>query len=298
MADLALLGLTIAWGTTFLVVKRVLAGTSPALFLCLRFALAALALGALWLARRRVDRPTPGLLRHGLLLGLAMAGGFLLQTEGLRLTTPARSGFLTGLAVLIVPLLQRFLLGRRVARSAWLAVVLALLGLATLTRPFADGVGAAVRLGDLLTVGCAAAFAFQILFTSSFSRRHPVTLLTLLQIAVTLAAAALLLPFEPLALAPTPGFAAAVVFTGVVMTAGAFFVQNWAQRRTTAVRAAIIFSLEPVAAALFAHWVGGEPLGRAEWLGGGLIVAGVFVGEIGAALEQRARRPSGPWRKQ
>ena len=68
------------------------------------------------------------------------------------------------------------------------------------------------------------------------------------------------------------------------MTAGAFFVMNWAQRHTTAVRAALIFSLEPVAAALFSHFVGGEPLSTLDWLGGGLIVVGVAVGEVGGAF--------------
>jgi drug/metabolite transporter (DMT)-like permease len=80
-----------------------------------------------------------------------------------------------------------------------------------------------------------------------------------------------------------------VAFTGLVMTAGAFFVMSWAQRRTSAVRAALIFSLEPVAAALFSHFVGGESLRPSDWVGGALIVAGVVTSEVGGALQARLR---------
>ena len=287
MADLALLVLTLAWGTTFLVVKNALEGTSTGAFLLLRFGVASLAVGGvvLW----RGDRPRRETLRAGFLLGLAMFAGFALQTLGLLGTTPARSGFLTGLSVLVVPFLTRFLQGRRVPASAWLAVALAIAGLVLLTRPFADDVGAAVRTGDLLTVGCAVAFAFQIVYTSEWSARHPLALLVLCQVGTTFLLSPLLLTLEPLRFAGTPAAWASVLFTGLAMTAGAFFVMNWAQRHTSAVRTALIFSLEPVAAALFSHLVGGEPLGPLDWSGGGLIVLGVVVGEVGGALGSRGR---------
>lgn len=282
MADLALLVLTLFWGTTFLLVKNVLAGTSTGAFLALRFALAAAVLGAIWLARR--DRATPGLLRHGVLLGLMMFGGFAFQTLGLRHTTPARSGFITGMSVVLVPIVARFALRRRVPPFAWAGVALAVLGLLALTRPFGDDLDAAVRLGDLLTAGCAVANALQIIYTSEWSSRHRLAPLVFLQVSVTFAGALLLLPLEPVRVDWGAPLAATVAFLGLVMTAGAFFVMAWAQRHTTAVRAALIFSLEPVAAALFSHLVGGEPLGLWDWAGGGLIVAGVAVGEIGGAL--------------
>jgi drug/metabolite transporter (DMT)-like permease len=282
VADLALLLLTLAWGTTFLLVKNVLAGTSVGVFLLMRFAVASAAVALVVLVRR--DRPTPAVVRHGLLLGLAMFAGFALQTLGLRSTTPARSGFLTGISVIIVPFLAHFLLGRRVRTAAWAGVALAVIGLFALTRPFAGGVAADVRLGDLLTLGCAVANAFQIIYTSEWSHRHPLALLTLVQVGSTLALSTLLLPLEPARFTRTPAFLGTVLYTGLVMTAGAFFVMNWAQRHTTAVRAALIYSLEPVAAALFSHFVGGEPLSAFDWLGGGLIVLGVVVGEVGGAL--------------
>ena len=292
MADLALLVLTLFWGTTFLLVKNALAGTSTGAFLIMRFAVATAALGLVWLARR--DRPTPGLWRHGLLLGLAMFGGFAFQTLGLRYTTPARSGFLTGLSVLVVPFIARFLLRRRVTGFAWVGVALALLGLLALTRPFGGQITPAVRLGDALTVGCAVAYAFQIVFTSEWSPRHPLPALVFLQVATTLVCSTLLLPLEPLRVGGGPALAGTVLFTGLGMTAAAFFIMNWAQRHTTAVRAALIFSLEPVAAALFSNVVGGEPLGPYDLVGGGLIVLGVVAGELGGALSARRDLPSEP----
>ena len=287
MADLALLVLTLAWGTTFLLVKNALAGTSAGVFMLLRFGVAAAAIAPVVAVRR--DRLTRGALRDGGLLGLAMFAGFALQTIGLRFTTPARSGFLTGLAVLIVPFLARFLLGRRVHAAAWVGVGLAVAGLLLLTRPFDDGVAAAVRLGDLATLGCAVAYAFQIIYTAEWSARHPLALLTLLQVGTTLVLSALFLPFEAARLEASPALLATVLYTGVCMTALAFFVQNWAQRHTTAVRAALVFSLEPVAAALFSHLVGGEPLVALDWTGGALIVLGVVAGEIGGAFATRRR---------
>ncbi len=286
MADLALLLLTLAWGTTFLLVKNALVGTSAGVFLLLRFGLASAALGLA--AALRGKPATRGALRDGALLGVAMWGGFALQTLGLERTTPARSGFLTGVSVLIVPFLSHFLLRRRVRLAAWLGVALAVAGLLALTRPFGDSVSAEVRMGDLLTAGCALCYAFQITFTSEWSPRHPLALLTAVQVGTTFALSGLLLAFEPAALSPSPALWGTVAFTGLCMTAGAFAVMNWAQRRTSAVRAALIFSLEPAAAALFSHFVGGEPLVALDWMGGGLIALGVVVGEVGGALQARS----------
>jgi drug/metabolite transporter (DMT)-like permease len=287
VADLALLLLTLVWGTTFTLVKRVLdAGTSPGVFLSLRFGLATAVLGALWLARRQ--RLTAGLLRDGGLLGLAMFSGFALQTIGLRFTTPARSGFITGLAVVVVPLIARFLQGRRVGGPAWTGVTLAVVGLAMLTRPLGGDATAIVQLGDLLTLGCAFAYGFQIIWTSEFSPRHSLVSLTFVQIAVTFLGSLVLLAFEPVRLAPSRELVGTVLFTSLVMTVGAFFVMNWAQRHTTAVRAALIFSLEPVGAALFSAWYWKEPFGPWDIAGGATIVLAVVLGEVGGLLEDRA----------
>jgi drug/metabolite transporter (DMT)-like permease len=287
VADLALLALTLAWGTTFTLVKRVLdAGTSTGVFMSLRFGLATAILGAIWLLRR--TRATPGLWRDGGRLGFAMFVGFALQTAGLRFTTPARSAFITNLTVVFVPLVARFLQKRRVGGPAWAGVALAFVGLAMLTRPFADGATTLVQVGDLLTLGCAVAYAFQIIWTSEFSPRHPLGALIFVQIAVTFLGSLVLLAFAPVSLVPSRELAGTVLFTSLVMTVAALFVMNWAQRRVNAVRAAIIYSLEPPSAALFSHLVTGEVLPALGIVGGVCIMLGVVVAEVGGALQARA----------
>ena len=289
VADLALLALAILWGTTFYFVHGVLEVSSPGLFLAARFGTAVLLLGALAALRR--DRLTPGFWRHGALLGLLMFLTFAFQTVGLRYTTPSRSAFLTGLSVLLVPFVSRFWLGRPVRTAAWIGVALAVVGLAALTRPFGGDVPATVRLGDALTAICALACALQIALMSEWAPHHPLVPFTAVQLGVTLLGALGMAALEPRRLELATGgatFAATVAFTGVVMTAGALLLQNWGQARTTAVRAALIFSLEPVAAALFSHLYGGEVLAAMDWVGGALIVAGVLVGELGSAIGTRS----------
>ena len=293
MADLALVLLTLLWGTTFTLVKGALEIGSTGVFLAARFATAVAVLGLVALVRR--DRVGPGFWRHGLILGAFMLAGFLFQTLGLALTTPARSGFITGISVAIVPFIARFTLGRPVHAYAWGGAALAVVGLVLLTRPFEAGaVTPAVRLGDLLTMGCAVAYALQIAYMSEWSHRHPLIPFTLLQVSVVLVGVLLLAPLEGprLDLSRWREFAGVVAFTGVAMTAGAFFVMNWAQRHTSAVRAALIYALEPVAAALFSRFMIGEELGPAGWLGGGLVVVGVVAGELGSLWATRASRAS------
>jgi drug/metabolite transporter (DMT)-like permease len=294
MADAVLLALSLLWATTFTLVKEVLAYASPGVFLSARFGLAALALLLVWAARR--DPLGPGFWRHAGLLGLAMLAGFCLQTLGLRHTTPARSGFISGLCVLVVPLAARGLLGRRVRASTWAGVALALLGLLLLTRPF-GAAGRGLWLGDLLTLGSAVAFGLMVTFTSEWAPRHPLTPLVAVQVLVTLAGVLPLTALEGAHLAPAhlAHFTAVVAFTGLVLTAGAFFLMSWGQRHTTAARAALIFSLEPAAAALFAWARYGEPLGPLDWTGGALMVLGVIAGEVGGVLEARGPgRPARP----
>jgi drug/metabolite transporter (DMT)-like permease len=294
VSELALLLLTAFWGSTFWFTKHLLASTSASVFLALRFGLAAAVVGGVWLARR--SPRSRGLLRDGVWLGIAMACGFLLQTQGLRYTTPARSGFLTGLTVLFVPLIAHFVQRRPVGRATWAGVALALLGLAVLTRPFDGAVGPAVRLGDALTVGCAIAFALHILYTSEWAARHALAPLLLVQIVVTgVVAGVVPMAFEGVRVGPRGELVAMVVYMGLVMTVAAFFIQTWAQRRVSGPRAALIFALEPVSAALIAAGWGGDHIAAAEWLGGGMIVAGVAAGAISPGRDRSrggARPPS------
>lgn len=285
---LVLLLLTVLWGTTFPIVDALRAHTDAAPLVALRFGIGLLAMAAVWALRR--DPVTPALWRHGALLGLALAAGFALQTEGLGRTTPARSAFITGLSVLLVPVVARAF-GRRVAAVAWIGVGLAVLGLTVLTQPLADLAGG-VRLGDLLTAGCALAFALHIAALSEWAPRHALAALTTVQFAVVLAVALVWMPFAGRRVGPAMELLPWLLFLGPVMTAGAIFLQSWAQGRSAAVRAALIYALEPVFAALFARLWGHQAPSAAEWTGGVLIIAGVLVAEVAPTLMRRGAQRS------
>ena len=293
MADLYLVLVTLLWGTTFGLVKEGLRGASPGALLTVRLGIATLVMAVIAVATPRGRGGDAWRLwRAGGALGILLAAGFVLQTEGLARTTPARAAFFTGLTVLLVPFVAAVIYRRRMTGRAWAAAAVAATGLALLTHPAARLPLVATVGGDLLSLLCAFAFAFHIVFTGAWSDRHPLVPLTAVEIATafaTVSAYALARPFQ---LSPSPGLWAILVFLGAGMTAAAFLLQNWCQRRVNPVRAALIFTLEPLVAALFAWAWRGDRLTPLEAAGGGLVIAGVLVGEVGAALAAR-RRASG-----
>ncbi len=293
VADSVLLGITALWGATFVAVKDALESADAFSWLALRFWVAALAAAVLAALRRRssiepiIDWPTA---RAGALLALFLFGGFVLQTLGLQRTTPSRSAFITGLAVLLVPFLAVLVTRRWPRVPSLVGVALAVLGLEQLTgaglgQPTAEP----TRLGDLLTLGCAFAFALQIVFTERWAKRRSAAALVAAQLFVTAVLATAALPFTARRVDWNLGFVGALVFCGVFASALAVTVQTWAQARTSSVRAALIFSLEPVFAALYSVALGREHLGQRELAGGALIVLGVVTAEVGNALIDRFR---------
>lgn len=286
-ADAVLLGLAIFWSVTFVLVKDALELSDPFTFLTLRFALGGAV--ALVLAGRRLR--TPGLWGPGVLLGAFLALGFVLQTWGLVFTTPARSAFLTGLNVLVVPLLSVLILRRWPGWTSLLGVVLAVAGLYALTSTSAPADAPFQPLGDALSLGCAVAYAGHLALTEKLAPGRPAAALVAIELCTVAAVCALCLPFVERRLAPTPGYWATVAFCGVFASAAAISLGTWAQARTTAVRAALIYSLEPVFAALLSVSLGRERLGLAGVAGGALIVLGVVTSELGPLAWQRLRAP-------
>ncbi len=283
-ADGVLILLTVIWGTTFVMVKDALGHGDPFSFLALRFGVGASVL-SLKAGRRLLS---PSTLRRGGVLGLFLFLGFALQTVGLTDTTPSRSAFITGMYVLLVPLVVLALF-RRVPRvSSLVGVVLSAVGLYYLTRAEA-GVAEGISRGDLLTLGCSVAYAFHITLTERYAPKESVDSLVAVQLWVVALLSALCLPFTQPRVEWTPAFVGAVVFCGVVASAVALSMQTWAQARTSAVRAAIIYSLEPLFAAAFSVVLGYETLGVREWVGGGLIILGVLVSELGSGVWERWR---------
>jgi len=293
LADLALTLIMAVWGSSFAVLRGLMNGeaASPLALVAVRMALASgLLLAALALFRRGDLRALRGaLLRDGIFCGALLGAGFLLQTEGLQRTTASRSGFLTGLLVVMVPLLEFLIFRKRPPLPALLGVLIAFAGMTALSAPWADA-SHATLLGDWLTVGCALIFAGHILALGRLAPRHPVLPMLLLQLATTCALAAVAGPFvEAQHFGSQPRLWTAMLYLALFATLLDFGVQTWAQKKMPPVRVALISSLEPVFAALWAAALLGERLSGHEIAGGALIVLGVAVGEAGAALSARAK---------
>jgi drug/metabolite transporter (DMT)-like permease len=273
MVTAALLLATAVWGWTFALVKDALGEVGPLWFLSLRFALAALL--ALPLLVRLPEGRSGRNWRWGALLGLAMFGGYFFQTWGLVYTTAQKSGLITGLSVVLVPVIG-WAFGRRPSRRTWLGVTLAAVGLVLLTVGGGE-LGGGAWLGDLLTALCAVSFALHLVLLDRFAKAgHPRALLApqigvvaLLSLAGAAAQGQITLGFST-------EVWVAVGVTGALATTGAFGLVLWAGRRLTASRMAIVLATEPAFATLFGWWLLGEVLLPWQAVGATLVVAGIL----------------------
>ncbi len=287
-ADLTLGGVALIWGSTFVVVQNALDDVAPLTFVGFRFTFATLVLASLFWPR--LHQLTRREALAGALIGVWLAGGYIFQTIGLQSTTTAKAGFITGLSVVIVPLLATVLLRRPPGRGPALGILAATVGLAFLSLDR----NLRVQTGDLWVLACALMFALHIVSVAHFSPQSDAVRLTTAQIA-TVAALALSgsFAFEAPRLSLPLETWAAIGFTGVVATALVFSLQVYVQRFTTPTHTALLFSLEPVFAAFFGWWWANETLGPKELLGCALILTGMIVAELGdghAAEPDTSRR--------
>jgi drug/metabolite transporter (DMT)-like permease len=278
-ADAVLVSITAFWGVTFVVVKDAVALADPFTFLALRFFLGAV---LLTLVAWRGIRGAP-LVRAGAGLGVLLFIGFAAQTSGLQFTTPSRSAFLTGLSVLLVPFFSIAFHRRRPPPASLVGVAFAVCGLWALAGGTSLGMPIGLGKGDELTLLCALAFALHITLIERLARKHAPAPLVAVQLWTVAALAFFTLLVVGSRLVSTPALWSAVLITGVGGSAVALLLQAWAQARTTAVRAALVYALEPVFAAAYSVALGREQLGLRELLGGGFIMLGVLVSELGAA---------------
>lgn len=288
LAPAALVLMAIIWGSTFFVIKDLVGRMDAADLLAVRFTIAALAMGlVLHRQLRMIDRRT---WRQGAIMGVLYGVAQLLQTYGLVYTSASVSGFLTGLYVVMTPMLEAVLLKARVSQRVWLAVALATAGLGVLT--IAPGVGTTgFGLGEALTVLSALAYAAHIVYTGRVSTPA----LSLRLSAIQTAAIALLC-----IVAALPGGIAlpqravdwwAVLYLALLSGALAIFLQVWAQARVEATRAAIIMSSEPIWAAVFAIMVGQDSLSWRVVLGGAALVSAMVLASLPSRPSLRASRP-------
>lgn len=283
-AEAALAVNTAIWGSTFVLVKSALTGVSPLLFLAFRFSLATVALLLFFRPWRRPSAPPAGHVFAGILVGVFLFTGFALQTIGLQFTTAPKSAFLTGTTSVMVPFLARLVYRTRPRLSETLGLVAAIVGTGLMTLEGPQGL-ISVNRGDLLTLGCAVAFAAQIVtqqFVTQghFSEKMSFEFLSLVQVAAAgLLSGSLFWWAESPRLAWRPAVVWAVLVTGVLATAVAFSVQAWAQHFTTATRTALIYMLEPVFAWLTSLLVTGGGLSIRAAAGAALILGGVVLVE-------------------
>lgn len=276
-AELVLPSVTIFWGATFPIVKDAITEMPVMAFLWIRFAIAAVLLAGLAGKKGFVILDRRGWL-IGIILGMLLALSYIFQTFGLERTTSANAGFLTGLGIVWVPLLAGPLLKKPAAFGSKVGVAFALLGLLLLAwhTPWT------INFGDLLVVICSVFIALHILGLDIFTKGYDGKALTFVQI--TTAAFIYLigsLIFEQTSWPQvwTGSLVFAFVITALFATVYAFWAMTTFQNRTTPTRAALIYTLEPVFAAIFSIWIAGDRLTAIGWVGGGLIVAGMLFAE-------------------
>ncbi|MBR9973999.1 MAG: EamA family transporter [Bacteroidetes bacterium] len=277
-ADRYLLAITLIWGSTFTVTKFTLDDLPPLMLLGTRFLAAALMVGIYtW---RDIKATTRRSLRAGLVLGAMLGAGFALQTVGLVETTASKAGFLTGTMVVFTPLLQLAIERRRPSTGNAISVLIVGAGLYLFTSP----AGGEFNTGDLLVLFCAVVFAFYIVYLDVFTKERFDREIVFWQFVATSVISFAFSPFVDTTNPDfTPGAIGAVLYLAFFASTIAIFVQSKYQRETTPTKAAIIFTMEPVFAALIAYLVLAEVMSGIEALGAVIMFSGLLFSELYAA---------------
>ena len=294
LAHVSLVFVTLVWGATFPLVKAALVDISPLRFNLVRMVLAFLLLAIVnWRSLMGLQARD---VAFGAVAGFFLAGGYQLQTLGLNKTSASKAAFITGLIVVLVPLLQ-FIPGIRqggMHRSVWLVLVssvIAFAGLVLLTTPPGSGkdILAGIGAGELLCLGCALAFSFHLLTLARAAKFMEARRLGTLQIGFCALTMLLTAPLEHRAeMHFTRIVIVALAVTAVLATAAAFTIQSYAQQHLPASHTALIFTLEPVFAWLIALLFLGEHLGTRALVGAAAILAAILLAELAPGQGQQA----------
>lgn len=287
-AEVSLVGIAAVWGLTFVMVQDAIEVLPTMAFLGYRFVAAALLVGLRF--RRRLRALSREGWRVGVLMGVFLTAGYIFQTFGLEETSASNAGFITGLFVVLTPLLGAVFLRDRVPASAWVAAVVSAVGLYLLS----GGSGGLNLRGDGLVLLCAIAFAAHILVTARAVERHDVGALLAVQLGVCggfcLGVAAVAGQVE------TPEGStvwSALIVTALVASALGFFVQTYAQQHAPPARTALILASEPAFAGLFGYLLADERLSAVSWLGALLILAAIVAVEVIPRLRPPRPLPEG-----
>ena len=270
LAPWALLAVAAMWGISFVWMKDILDQQDVYSFLLSRFLVASL---VMLLANPRViTRLNREILTKGSVIGTALGLGYIFQTLGLDRTTPAITGFITGLYVVLTPLIAALLLKERLTKQAWFYIILATAGLAVLSVS-----GWSIGTGEFFVLISALLFAAHILLLSQWSKKFDAYALTFVQLATCALVSGIPASINGFSAPPDLQVWAVVVFTAVFATFFAFVIQTWAQARISATKVAVILTMEVVFAALFSVALGAEPLTLRIVLGGSMVLIAMIM---------------------
>lgn len=285
-ADLSLLVIAAIWGTTFALLRDTMRILDPTELMAVRFTIATVVLGAIYWKRLIPVRRR--WLLDGLWLGVWLSIGYLTQVFGLLTITASRSAFITGTYVVFTPFIAWAALRVRPTFGEFLGVAIVFVGLTC----FAADLGFSLSKGDLWTLGCALAFGVQIVITHVVGKRSDPVPLSVVQMGVgAIVGWAFVGAHGGMQVHWDRIPWGVMIYLAVVATALVITLQTWALARTSSVKAALIFSTEPIFAAMFAAAFFAERMTHRELLGAGLILVGVFVSELWRpAFERLSRR--------
>ncbi len=283
---LALVAVTAIWGYTFVPVQKAVGVYPLFAFLAGRFAISTAALAPFaWRPLRSMPRAGWA---AGLGAGALLAAAYGLQTAGLERTTVASTGFITGLYVVLTPVIALAAWRTPVPAAVWIGIVLSLAGLLLLS-----GAPGGSWVGNLLVLGNAVAQSLQIAAMERFAPRYDARALTFLQMGVACAGFAIVsVAAGQVERPPDAATWYALVVTGLFAGALGYLVATWVQSRTTAARAALVFTLEAPFAALFGVLLLAERLGWAGWTGCAVMLTGILLAEPAAAAVLRRVVPA------
>lgn len=270
LAPWALLAVAAMWGISFVWMKDILDQQDVFSFLVSRFVVAALVM--LVANPKVITRLNRELLIKGSLIGTALGLGYIFQTLGLERTTPAITGFITGLYVVLTPLIGALMLKEKLTIQAWFYIALATAGLGVLSIT-----GLSIGAGELFVLISAFLFAAHILLLSRWSKDFDAYTLTFVQLATCAVVSGVPASLNGFVAPPDTQVWAVVVFTAVFATFFAFVIQTWAQARISATKVAVILTMEVVFAALFSVALGAEPLTLRILLGGSMVLVAMIM---------------------
>lgn len=286
----ALLLMTVIWGGTFVIVKESLNDVSPLLFVGIRFGIAAVIVYAYFLIRKiKIDSNS---LKLGMFLGLLLFLGFFFQTNGLRITTATKSGFITGSLVVMVPLFQTIFEKRLPSRGSQIGTLLVFIGLLFLSSSgttlyeFISDLGTNFNLGDWLTLICAMFFALHVVFIDIISPKYKFIDLLFLQLSTVSILSFMVSGFlqvsriEEMKLYFTTESIIGILYTSLLATLINFSLQTKYQKVVSPTKAGIIYSFEPIFAAIFAFFLLSEKITNFGFIGSSLIFFGLIVSEV------------------